>query len=63
MPTPTIHADRNQKSLRLDSEQFLRKRGASVIVVRGKILKKQHATLFARIEKQYGVPAGPLLAI
>lgn len=59
----TINADRTQHSFKLDLEQFMRKRGASVIAARGKILKKQNAALFARIEKQYGVPPGPLLAI
>jgi len=59
----TINADRSQKSFKLSLDQFMRKRGASTIVSRGKALKKQHAALFARIEKQYGVPAGPLLAI
>lgn len=59
----TINADRSQKSFKLGLDQFMRKRGASAIVSRGKALKQQNAALFARIEKQYGVPAGPLLAI
>ncbi|WP_246681555.1 lytic murein transglycosylase [Candidatus Tokpelaia sp.] len=59
----TIAADRNQRSFKLSFEQFLHKRGAAAIIRRGRVLKRQNAALFARIEKQYGMPAGPLLAI
>lgn len=61
--TATINADRGQKSFRLSLDEFMRKRGASVIVSRGRALKKSQAALFASIEQKYGVPAGPLLAI
>lgn len=61
--TRTISADRGQKSFRLTLDEFLRKRGASVIVSRGRSLKRTHAALFRSIEQRYGVPAGPLLAI
>lgn len=61
--TATIKADRNQKSFKLTLPQFLAKRGAPAIVARGKSLKKSNAALFAKIEKTYGVPAGPLIAI
>ncbi|WP_290884802.1 lytic murein transglycosylase [Hoeflea sp.] len=61
--TKTISADRNQKSFKLSFEQFMQKRGASTIVSKGKRLKQQNAGLFAALEKQYGVPAGPLIAI
>ncbi|MDR6434122.1 lytic murein transglycosylase [Brucella pseudogrignonensis] len=59
----TINADRNQKSFKLTFEQFMQKRGANTIIQRGKSIKKQNAALFAAIEKRYGVPAGPLIAI
>jgi len=59
----TIAADRGQKSFRLSLDQFLAKRGGSVILARGRALKQTHAALFASIEQRYGVPPGPLLAI
>ncbi len=61
--TKTIQADRNQKSFKLTLEQFMAKRGASSIMSKGKAMKKSNAALFAKIEKKYGVPPGPLLAI
>lgn len=59
----TIRADRGQKSFKLTLNDFMRKRGATTIVSRGKKMKAQNAALFASIEKRYGVPAGPLIAI
>ena len=59
----TIRADRGQKSFKLSLNGFMKKRGSAAIVSRGKKLKRQHAKLFARIEKRYGVPPGPLIAI
>ena len=59
----TISADRNQKSFKLSLEQFMAKRGAKTIASKGRALKKRHAALFASIERRYGVPAGPLIAI
>lgn len=61
--TMTISLDRNQKSFKLSFDQFMQKRGAATIISKGKRLKKQNAGLFAAIEKKYGVPAGPLIAI
>lgn len=61
--TKTISYDRNQKSFKLSFEQFMQKRGGAAIVSKGKKLKQQNAALFASIEKRFGVPAGPLLAI
>lgn len=61
--TATINADRNQKSFKLSLDDFMKKRGATTIISRGKALKKQNAALLAKIEQRYGVPAGPLLAI
>ena len=59
----TIRADRGQKSFKLTLDEFMRKRGASTIVSRGKKLKRQNAALFASLEQRFGVPAGPLIAI
>ncbi|WP_183432762.1 lytic transglycosylase domain-containing protein [Mesorhizobium sp. RMAD-H1] len=59
----TIYADRNQKSFKLSLNEFMKKRGAQAIISRGKSLKKQNAKLFASLERRYGVPAGPLIAI
>jgi len=59
----TIRADRAQHSFKLSLDQFMEKRGAATIVARGKKLKAQNAKFFATLEKRYGVPAGPLIAI
>jgi lytic murein transglycosylase len=61
--TKTIAADRGQRSFKLSLNEFMQKRGSATIVAQGRKLKAQHASLFARIEQQYGVPAGPLIAI
>ncbi|MEE8633520.1 MAG: lytic murein transglycosylase [Methyloceanibacter sp.] len=61
--TGTIRADRGQKSFKLSLDQFMKKRGANAIASKGKRLKKSNARLLASIEKRYGVPPGPLLAI
>ena len=59
----TIRADRGQHSFKLSLNAFMAKRGAAAIVARGRSLKKTNAGLFAALEKRYGVPPGPLLAI
>jgi lytic murein transglycosylase len=61
--TKTINADRNQKSFKLSFDQFMAKRGGNSIISKGKGIKNANAALFANIEKRYGVPAGPLIAI
>lgn len=61
--TGTIGADRGQKSFKLSLAEFMRKRGAAAIASRGRSLKVSNAALFASIERRYGVPAGPLIAI
>lgn len=61
--TATIKADRNQHSFKLSLKAFMQKRGASAIVSQGRSKKAANAALFASIEKKYGVPAGPLIAI
>ena len=59
----TIRADRGQKSFKLSLDQFMAKRGGPAIAAQGKGKKAQNAALFASLEKRYGVPAGPLIAI
>ena len=61
--TATINADRGQKSFKLSLDQFMAKRGANVIAQRGKGLKQSNAGLFDSIQRRYGVPPGPLIAI
>jgi len=61
--TATIAADRGQRSFRLSLDQFLAKRGGSIIIARGRALRQSQASLFAILEQRFGVPPGPLLAI
>ncbi len=61
--TATIGADRGQHGFHVSLDQFLAKRGGSVIASRGRALKQSNAALFASIQQRYGVPPGPLLAI
>ncbi len=61
--TATIRADRGQKSFKYSLSKFMKVRGANTIISLGKRKKQSHAKLFAAIERRYGVPAGPLIAI
>ena len=62
--TATIKADRAVgKAFSGSVEAFMQRRGASAIISKGRSLKKSNAALFNGIERQYGVPAGVLLAI
>jgi membrane-bound lytic murein transglycosylase B len=61
--TKTIYADRHQKSFHLSLGEFMRLRGSSAIVARGRSLKAANAGLFASIEQRFGVPPGPIIAI
>jgi len=61
--TKTIHADRNQKSFKYSLQKFMQVRGSSAIISQGRRRKAENAKFFASIERAYGVPAGPLLAI
>jgi hypothetical protein len=62
--TATIKADRAvHKAFSGSVEDFMRRRGAASIISKGRSLKKSNAALFDKIESQYGVPAGVLLAI
>lgn len=59
----TIRADRGQRSFKLTFDQFMEKRGGATIIARGAKMKNTHAQLLTAIERRYGVPAGPLMAI
>lgn len=59
----TIRADRGQHSFKLSLDAFMKKRGATAIIAQGRRLKAANAQFFAGLEKRYGVPAGPLIAI
>ena len=61
--TRTIAADRNQKSFKYTLEKFMRVRGAEAIVSQGRKRKARNPGFYAALEKQYGVPAGVLIAI
>jgi lytic murein transglycosylase len=61
--TGTIRADRGQHSFKLSLDQFMAKRGGPAIASKGKRMKAANAALFNSIEKRYGVPPGPLIAI
>lgn len=59
----TIAADRNQKSFKYSLEKFMQVRGADTIVNQGRKRKAQSANFYAALERQYGVPAGVIIAI
>jgi membrane-bound lytic murein transglycosylase B len=62
--TATIKADRAaRKAFSGSLESFMQRRGANVIISKGRSLKKSNAALFNKIESSYGVPPGVLLAI
>ena len=61
--TATIKADRSMHSFKLGLDEFMRKRGSAAIVSQGRKKQAQNAALFRQIEKRYGVPPGPLIAI
>ncbi len=61
--TATISADRNQKSFKYSLRKFMQVRGADTIVAQGRKRKARNPAFYAALEKQYGVPAGVLLAI
>jgi membrane-bound lytic murein transglycosylase B len=61
--TATIKADRNQKSFKYTLKKFMQVRGAAAIVAQGRKQLAANRALFDRIEKKYGVPPGPLIAI
>lgn len=59
----TIAADRNQKSFKYSLDKFMKVRGADTIVAQGRKRKVRNANLFTALERQYGVPAGVIIAI
>ncbi|MBC7165391.1 MAG: lytic murein transglycosylase [Roseovarius sp.] len=59
----TIAADRNQKSFRYSLEKFMQLRGSSTIVAQGRKRRARDAAFYDALERQYGVPAGVLIAI
>jgi membrane-bound lytic murein transglycosylase B len=61
--TRTIAADRNQKSFKYSLEKFMQVRGADTIVAQGRKRKARDPNYYAILERQYGVPAGVLIAI
>src|SRR5690606_6587490 len=62
--TGTIKVDRAVKKAFSGSlESFMQRRGANVIISKGRSLKKSNAALFNKIESTYGVPPGVILAI
>lgn len=61
--TQTIRADRGQRSFRLSLAEFMAKRGAETIIRQGRRHKANNQSLLASIERSYGVPPGPLVAI
>lgn len=61
---PTVvKLDRSQKSFKLSFEQFYARRVNNAMIAQGKGLSKKYASLFAAIEKRYGVPAPVIIAI
>lgn len=62
--TKTISVDRAiHKAFSGSVDAFMKRRGGASIISKGRVLKKQNAALFARIESNYGVSPGVLLAI
>jgi lytic murein transglycosylase len=59
----TISADRNQKSFKYTLAKFMQVRGADTIVSQGRSRKAKNADFYAGLERNYGVPAGVVLAI
>ncbi|MGV6804146.1 MAG: lytic murein transglycosylase [Ruegeria sp.] len=59
----TIAADRGQKSFKYSLDKFMQVRGANTIVAQGRKRKARNLQFYAALERQYGVPAGILIAI
>ena len=59
----TIAADRNQKSFKYSLDKFMEVRGADAIAAQGRKRLAKNRDFYAGLERQYGVPAGILLAI
>ena len=62
--TKTISVDRAiHKAFSGSVEDFMKRRGGAAIISKGRALKKSNAAMFDRIESNYGVSPGVLLAI
>ena len=61
--TKTIAADHNQKSFKHTLKKFMRVRISAAIISQGRKKKASNAAFFALFEKEYGVPAGVIVAI
>jgi membrane-bound lytic murein transglycosylase B len=62
--TKTISVDRGiHKAFSGSVDDFMRRRGGAAIISKGRSLKKSNAALFSKIEANYGVSPGVLLAI
>lgn len=59
----TIAADRNQKSFRYSLQKFMKIRGTDTIIAQGRKRKARNAAFYNSLEKQFGVPAGVIIAI
>ena len=58
-----IRRDRSQRSFKLSFEAFYKRRVGSYLMKRARTRLNRHASLFARIEKRYGVPPEILVSI
>ncbi len=61
--TATIRADRNQKSFRLNLQEFMELRGSATIIRQGRRARQRDAAFYDALERMYGVPAGVIIAI
>ncbi len=62
--TKTISVDRGiHKAFSGSVDEFMKRRGAAAIISKGRTLKKSNAAMFDKIEQNYGVSPGVLLAI
>lgn len=62
--TGTIKVDRAiKKAFSGSVDEFMKRRGGSAIIAKGRSLKKSNAALFDKIEGNYGVSPGAVLAI
>jgi membrane-bound lytic murein transglycosylase B len=62
--TKTISVDRAiHKAFSGSVDAFMKRRGGAAIISKGRALKKSNAAMFERIESNYGVSPGVLLAI
>ncbi|MER8431873.1 lytic murein transglycosylase [Mesorhizobium caraganae] len=62
--TKTISVDRAiHKAFSGSVDAFMKRRGGAAIISKGRALKKSNAAMFDRIESNYGVSPGVLLAI